>query len=79
MEHTAKDGSAKIVEKCSFPLTGTKVVKRIITNLAIFDIKESLELVAKCPTTSIEQIRAQTKANFSLNLDENLIKQISLP
>ncbi len=79
MEHTAKDGSAKIVQTCRLPLTGAGVVKRIITNLAIFDIKEELELVAKSPDVSIDEIRAQTQANFNINLDENLIKINSDP
>jgi len=77
MEHTAKDGSAKIVKECNFPLTGTRVVKRVITNLGIFDIKETLELVAKNQDTSIEEIKAQTGANFNVNLDESLMKYIS--
>ena len=37
-DHVAKDGSAKIVNECSLPLTGLKVVQRIITDLAAFDV-----------------------------------------
>ncbi|MGL4226619.1 MAG: 3-oxoacid CoA-transferase subunit B, partial [Rickettsia sp.] len=48
MEHNAKDGGAKLLKECSFPLTGKKVVNRIITDLGIFDIdKDEMVLVRK--------------------------------
>ena len=40
MEHNAKDGRAKLLKEYSFPLTGKKVVNRIITDLGIFDINK---------------------------------------
>lgn len=78
MEHNAKDGSAKIVPKCNLPITGARVVKRIITSLGIFDINEQLELVGKAEDVSIEEIVAKTGAHFKTNLDKNLGKQIRL-
>lgn len=69
MEHVAKDGSPKILKKCSFPLTGKFCVDRIITDLAIIDIidKEML-LVELAPNVTIEEVKAKTEANFKICL-----------
>ena len=65
-DHVAKDGSPKIVESCSLPLTGVKVVQRIITNLAVFDVtKTGLTLIALSPGVDIPQLRAKTGAKFA--------------
>lgn len=63
MEHVAKDGSAKIVKKCNLPLTGVKVVDRIITELGIFDITDrGVKVVQKAEGVTLEEISSKTDA-----------------
>lgn len=63
MEHVSKNGSPKIVKKCSLPLTGVAVVKRIITDLGIFDIVEGgIKIIDIAHSVSVEEIRAKTDA-----------------
>lgn len=70
-DHTAKDGSPKIVEECDLPLTGAGVVQKIITDLAVFDIVDSALVLRRiAPGLSIDHIRERTGAAFTLDLEE---------
>jgi 3-oxoacid CoA-transferase subunit B len=65
-DHVAKDGSAKIVNECTLPLTGLRVVQRIITDLAAFDVTpDGLVLTQLAPEVTVEQVRGSTEPEFT--------------
>ncbi len=67
MEHTTRSGEPKIVKECTHPLTGRRVVKMIITNLAVIEVtSEGLLLKEVAPSVTPEEVQAVTEPKMKL-------------
>lgn len=76
-EHVAKDGSSKIVQKCSLPLTGARVASTIITDLCVFQVDRkqgTLTLTEIAPGVEVEEVKAKTDAAFTVAEDLKLME-----
>lgn len=65
MMHTNKRGESKLLSKCSLPLTGVGCVTRVVTNLAVLEIKDNqFHLIERAPGVSVEEIKAATEGDL---------------
>ena len=63
MEHTTKDGQARILQRCSYPLTATRCVNRVYTNLAVLDVTpKGFVVIDMVPGLSFKELQARTEA-----------------
>ena len=70
MEHTAKDGTPKIVPQCSLPLTGRRCVNLIVTEMAVIEVvREGLLLLEIAPDTTLEAVKKATGAELVVSPD----------
>ncbi|KIH70321.1 3-oxoacid CoA-transferase subunit B [Salinicoccus roseus] len=66
--HTAKDGSPKFLKECTYPITSTRKVDMIITELAVFERKgEAFELVELMGDATLEEVKEKTEAHFTVS------------
>lgn len=68
MEHVTKTGELRVLDECTLPLTGRRVVDRIITNLAVMDVlPEGLLLIEHAPGVSVDDIRSATGCELHIS------------
>ncbi|PKH50052.1 succinyl-CoA--3-ketoacid-CoA transferase [Tenacibaculum sp. Bg11-29] len=68
MMHTNKRGESKILKKCSLPLTGVGCVTKVVTNLAVLEVKDSaFHLLERAPGVSVEEIQSATEGTLIVN------------
>lgn len=62
MQHCSKDGASKLLKACTLPLTGLRCVKKIVTDMAVLDVRPEggFQLIERAPGISVEQIKNAT-------------------
>lgn len=75
-DHVDKNGKSKIMEECTLPLTGARVVSRIITDMAVFDVDHLTGLILKevAPGLTVDDIKANTGCDFDVCPDLKTIE-----
>lgn len=65
MDHTNRNGEAKILKACTLPLTGQKCIDMIITDLGVFDIVPGgIKVSELAPDVTMDEVRAKTQATL---------------
>lgn len=65
MIHANKEGESKILTQCTLPLTGVNCVKKVVTDLAVLELRDkAFHLLERAPGVSVEEIKAKTQANL---------------
>ena len=68
MMHSNRAGVSKLLKKCTLPLTGVECVKKVVTDLAVLEIKDgAFHLVERAPGVSIEEIQSKPQGNLIVN------------
>jgi 3-oxoacid CoA-transferase subunit B len=68
MMHSNRAGVSKLLKNCSLPLTGVACVKKVVTDLAVLEIKEgAFHLVERAPGVSVEEIKSKTEGSLIVN------------
>ncbi|MCW5899736.1 MAG: CoA transferase subunit B [Flavobacteriales bacterium] len=71
MMHANKAGESKLLKKCTLPLTGVGCVKKIVTDLGVFDVTpDGFKLLERAPGVAVEEIRARTEGRLTATGDE---------
>ncbi|UUX35088.1 3-oxoacid CoA-transferase subunit B [Fundicoccus culcitae] len=72
MTHTTKTGEAKIVKKCDYPITSTRQIDMLITELAVFTFEnDEMTLIELMPGATLEEVQEKTQGEFKVDLQEN--------
>jgi len=65
MMHTNKEGESKLLKECTLPLTGKHCIKKVITDLGLFEIKDgAFYLLERAPGVGVAEIQAKTEGNL---------------
>lgn len=77
MQHRSKDGKSKLLKKCSLPITGLGCVRKIVTELGVFDVlpEGGFMLIERAPGVSVEEIQASTEGKLLISPN---VKEMSL-
>ncbi|WP_221627067.1 CoA transferase subunit B [Pontibacter sp. Tf4] len=70
MQHTARDGSSKLLKECTLPITGLKCVKKIVTDLCVMEVTDKgFKLLERAPGVSVEDIQKATEGTLIVEGD----------